>query len=456
MKKQIIITLLIALITQIGFSQTHISGELNLNIQEGIIEGKLLMSEFPKNQKLSLILNKGLNIKFIKENGVVIYHEAKEFSWDNIEYELYRSVNDTSIMENHTDIFIEYTGKYPTYTENEQASGDDKGVIAIKNGILRSTSQSPIIPILVENGKSLVLQTLDLKVNCNKSCTVFINGNVPQVGKTIIFKNDLPTEFLLYAGDYKTQAKGNVVLLNTNLKEPEITILSNEIDRIRTFYNEKLGIPYDTKVILPQIFTIGPKDQYSEWAFTVSPTIVLDYNKFATKIDLKNQNIDNGFSCLIAHEMAHKYFGGILTVPNNYWHFYTESIAQYLAFKYIEDVKSKEFYQKIVAGNMFNEKLKTFPNFYEIENTDTDITNASYNYYYFYLIGFENEFGVEKTYQLLRKMLENSKQDDLGSNYFRNCALEIGIPLEKWSLFDITYLKSENCIRKIEEKSLKN
>lgn len=150
MKKQIIFTLLIGLITQIGFSQTHISGELNLNIQDGIIEGKILMSELPKNRKLSLILNKGLNIKFIKENGVVIYHEAKEFSWDNIECELYLSVNDTLIMENHTDIYIEYTGKYPTYTEYEQASGDDKGVIAIKNGIIRSTSQSPIIPILVK------------------------------------------------------------------------------------------------------------------------------------------------------------------------------------------------------------------------------------------------------------------------------------------------------------------
>lgn len=260
----------------------------------------------------------------------------------------------------------------------------------------------------------------------------------------------------MYAGDFKTQTKGNVILLNTNLKEAEITILSNEIDRIRTFYNEKLGIPYDTKVILPQIFTIGPKDQYSEWGFTVSPTIVLDYNKFAKKIDLKNQNIDNGFSCLIAHEMAHKYFGGILTVPNNLWQFYTESIAQFLAFKYIEEVKSKEFYQKIVTENILKEELKTFPNFYEIENTATDITNASYNYYYFYLIGFEKEFGVEKTYQLLRKMLENSKQNDLGSYFFRNCALEIGIPLEKWTLYDITYLKSENCIRKIEEESLRN
>jgi len=456
MKKQIIFALLIALNTQIGFSQTHISGELHLCITEGIIEGKILMSNLPKNQRFSLMLNKGLNIKFIKENGEVIYHEATAFAWDNIEYELYRSVNDTATMASHTDIFIEYTGKYPTYTDEELASGDDKGVVAIKNGIIRSTSQSPIIPILVMNGKSLELQTLDLEVNCSKSSTVFINGNAPQFGKKTKFRNDLPTAFLLYAGDYATQEKENVILLNTNLKEAEITILSNEIDKIRTFYNDKLRIPYDSKVVLPQIFTIGPKDQYSEWAFTVSPTIVLDYNKFAKQIDFQNRTTDNDFSCLIAHEMAHKYFGGILTVPNNLWHFYIESIAQYLAFKYIEKVKSKEFYQKRMTENIMTEKSKNFPNFYEIENTNIDITNAAYNYYYFYLIGFEKEFGIEKTYQLLRKMLENCKQNDLGSNYIKNCALEIGIPLEKWTLYDMTYLKSDNCIRKIEEKFTRN
>ncbi len=452
MKKQIISILLLASITNIGFSQTHISGELNLNIKDGIIEGKILMSNLPKNQKLSLILNKGLNIKFVKENGKVIDPEVKEFAWDNIEYELYRSVNDTSMMESHTDIYIEYSGKYPTYTENEQASSDDKGVVAIKNGIIRSTSQSPIIPILIENRKSLSSQTMDLVVNCNKSCTVFINGNDPQFGKKLKFQNDIPNEFLLYAGDYQIQTKGNVILLNTNLKETEISIISDEIDRIRSFYNEKLGIPYNTKVILPQIFTIGPKNQYTEWGFTVSPTILLDYNKFSKKIDLQNKTVDNDFSCLIAHEMAHKYFGGILISPTNLWHFYTESIAQYLAFKYIEEVKSKELYQKKLTENTFTEKSKsrTFPNFYEIENTSINITNASYDYYYLYLIGFEKEFGIDKTYQLLRKMLDNNKQIGLGTEFLKNCILEIGIPIEKWTVYDDTYLKSNNCISKFE------
>jgi len=184
---------------------------------------------------------------------------------------------------------------------------------------------------------------------------------------------------------------------------------------------------------------------------TVSPTIVMDFSNFKDKVNLDSQTItDSGFVKTIAHEMAHKYFGGTLNAlsTKKLWIFYHESIAQYLAFKYIEEVKSEDLYNNFLNENTFTENYmtRTFPNYYEIEDFPFDLTNASYDYYYLYLIGFEKLFGKNKAYSLLRKMLENANKFGNGKNYFKDCALEIGLTKNEWETFDNMFLKSKNCI----------
>lgn len=455
MKINIILFLLI--LSNSIFSQTHISGDLNLNIQKGIIDGNITITKIPRNKKFSIILHKGLNIKFVKNNGEIVYPEPKELLWgNNVIYDLHSWVNDKKTLDSLTQIEIVYSGKFPTYNKNEEAADDDMGVVAIKNGILRSTFQYPIIPILMESEtlEWLSMNTYNLNINCNKRETVYLNGSEPKTGKKLQFINNTPTEFLLYAGKFKTIKKGNLILLNTELDEKYISILSKEIDKIRDFYTYRLKQTYDEKVIFPQIFSIGPKNQYSYWGFTVSPTIVMDFSNFKDKVNIDSQTItDFDFIKTIAHEMAHKYFGGTLNAlsTKKLWVFYHESIAQYLAFKYIEEVKSEDLYNSFLNENTFTEnyKTRTFPNYYEIEDFPLDLTNASYDYYYLYLIGFEKLFGKNKTYSLLRKMLENANKFGNGKNYFRDSALEIGLNKNEWETFDNMFLKSNNCINLI-------
>ena len=72
MRKYIFLAIFLCVLN-IAKSQTHISGTLYLDIDNGIIDGKIKMNNFPHNKKLSLILHKGMNIKFVKENGKVIF-----------------------------------------------------------------------------------------------------------------------------------------------------------------------------------------------------------------------------------------------------------------------------------------------------------------------------------------------------------------------------------------------
>lgn len=433
-----------------GYTQTHISGTLFLNIDEGIIEGKIKMSQFPHDKKLSMLLHKGMNIKFVKENGKIIYNNLKKLDDSNIEYEFYNWVNDNKVLDSLSDIYIEYSGKFPTYKDDEQAASDDMGVVAIKDGILRTTTQCPIIPFFIETKTENFLskQTYDLQIQSPKDITVYLNGCDIQKGKNLHFVNDLPLDFLMYAGTFNTLEVNKVKLLNTRLTKDDATVIANEIDKIRKFYKQKLGITYENEVVLPQIFSIGPKNQYSGWGFTVSPTIVLDYNEIKSKIQNGKLN-DNGFIKTIAHEMGHKYFGGTLKVPDNSWHFYHESISQYLAFKYIES-QSKSDYINYLKNATFNDRIKSsiIPTYYEINTTEKNITNVSYDYYYLYLLGFEKEFGNEKTFDLLQQMLKNAKDyTKYNSDFFRVIAMKVGVTEEQWEVFSEKYLKSQNCIK---------
>lgn len=452
MKKNITISLLFFFI--IAKSQTHISGTLFLDIDNGVIEGKIKMSDFPHNKQLSIILHKGMNIKFIKENGKIIYPNPKELVDDfNIRYNLHSWVNDNKVLPSLSDIYIEYSGKFPTYNNDEEAGDDDMGVVAIKDGILRTTTQYPIIPFFIEkeNGKSLSKQTYDLQVLSNQKITVYLNGCDTQKGKKMHFKNNVPLDFLMYAGTFNTLEVDKVKLLNTKLTKDDAIAISNEINSIREFYSQQLGIAYNSEVVLPQIFTIGPKNQYTGWGFTVSPTIVLDYNSIQSKI-INGKLNDNGFIKTIAHEMGHNYFGGILKVPDNLWRFYNESISQYLSFKYME-TKSRPDYLKFLKEATFTDKYKSqkFPNYYEIEKTEKNITNASYDYYYLFLFGFEKEFGKEKMFELLRQMLKNaSAYTEYNSDFFRINAMKTGISEQQWTNFNEKYLKSENCIKEFD------
>ena len=80
-----------------------------MDIDNGIIDGKIKMNNFPHNKKLSLILHKGMNIKFVKENGKVIFNNPKELvDGSNIQYEFHRWVNDNKVLDSLSDIYIEY------------------------------------------------------------------------------------------------------------------------------------------------------------------------------------------------------------------------------------------------------------------------------------------------------------------------------------------------------------
>lgn len=326
------------------------------------------------------------------------------------------------------------------------------GVIAIKNHILRATSQSNFTPKLKDRNtnKEISSFTYNIVLLSNTNEFVYLNGSKPQKGKKLEFVSDKPFDFLIYAGKYKVKHQGNLYLLNSNLEDKYVAVLAKNVEMISQFYSEIVGINYDDQVVFSQIFSIGPPTQYRKWAFTVTPTIVMDINELKSKIDLNTKTITDVVAFrTIAHEMAHKYLPNAIGTKN-LWRFYHETLAQYLAFKAVENIISKDAYQSELNKYTFTEENKkaTFKTFEEIENSEIDLTRASYDYYPLYLIGFEKMFGIEKTNKLLRQLVMDKNQFTFDTEYFKRSALKSGISKTEFQKYETDFLNSQNCLDK--------
>lgn len=438
-------------ISLVAFGQTpHLKGTMNLDIPKGLITCQFTFSNTSANGSYTILLNSGFNLKYFKHGDKLLDNTTKDNSGKK-EYELYSSAEDTVALKSVEGVSIFYTGAFPTYT-TDSITGDDMGVIAIKNNILRATVQSVFIPELVDRitKKHITSYTYDIIVNCSKTETVYLNGSAPQTGKILRFINNSPLDFLIYAGNYKVQQQNNLYLLNTNLDKKYVDVLAKTTEQISQFYSKNMGIAYDAKVVFPQIFSIGPKNQYAKWAFTVTPTIVMDVNELSSKIDLKTQTIiDPNTFRIIAHEMAHKYFMQKLNAigTRNLWRFYHETLAEYLAFKAVENILSPTIYKEQLIKYKFTDKNKaaSFPTFDEIENSEKDLTNASYNYYPLYLIGFEKMFGIDNTFKLLKQLVLDKDQFTFDTQYFKSRILKTGITQQDFEKYKAAFLNSTNC-----------
>ena len=439
------------------YSQTpHLEGTINLDIEKGLVHCNFKLSKIENNKSFSVLINRGFNVKYFKLNNQVL-DVARKPNYNSVEYDIYRanSIDSDLPLTSLENIEVEYNGAFPVFNGTERNDGDDMGNIAIKDGIIRATVQSNFIPELRDriSNKRITSFTFNITVNSETKTTVYLNGCVPKSGKNLKFQSEKPFDFLIYAGIYKVKHNENLYLLNSNLEDKYVEVLAENVKKISDYYSKSMGIGYDENVVFPQIFSVGPPNQYRKWAFTVTPTIVLDVNELNTKIDLSSRTItDTNTFRIIAHEMAHKYFMQQLNAngTKNLWRFYHETLAQYLAFKAVENLISESAYQKTLTDYTFTKENKeaTFKTFEEIDNSDVDLTRASYDYYPLYLIGFEKMFGIEKTYKLLKQLVVDKNEFTFDTEYFKKRSIGTGISKIEFEKYAEDYLNSKNCTNK--------
>lgn len=452
-------TLLSFLTHFVVWGQTpKLTGNIFINIGNGQITCDFLLSNLPKLDDPAIALNRGFNIKDLKLNDNSIDYNI-DWGFPGRTAFLSEGIGiipniDTIVPT--SNISITYTGAFPTYKENQEiASGDGMSVIAIKNSILRASHQTLWYPVLVDrtNNFTITKYEYDINVACKGCESIYLGGTEPLKARKGKFHTTEPNDIMLYAGKYNFTRVKNTYFLNSKLDKVQADILNASLDSIKTFYTQILQTNYTQPTVLAQIFSIGPKTQYEKWAFVVYPCIVADLNELPIQIDRETKKISNINTFRIySHELAHNFFGLKVKADNDYWGFFSESFAEYLCLKAIENFFGEEKYSEFLNVRYLHEKALS-KKYTPLPEIKSDIsTNHLYNYYPILLIGLEQVIGQKRMFQLLAHLVNSTKTTNLNMDTLKKSALDIGVSIEEWNIFESNYVKSENCLKLVKSE----
>jgi hypothetical protein len=420
----------------------HIAGRLIINMKAGTIQADLRLSNLPAlDTAFRIRLHHGMNIKFMQDSAGFIRFNGKSFG-DIMDYRPYRS---QSYLVSPRTIRINYTGAFPVYTDTMNLV-DYKSIIAFNGETLRATEESKWYPVIYDtkNDRELEKLSYDISVDCEDCKTMYINGTSAKPGPSANFKSTIPRALLLFMGNYNKQEFPGSDFLNARIQDDIAAAFDRQLTEIKTFYEKKLKVPYEEKIIFLEHKAIQNYGPDQSWGFVTFPTIAVAGLPFSKTIDPKTGKLNHfvRFS-FYAHELAHYYFGAVFVPNSTLRDFFIESTAEYLsmkvaAYEYGKDsTRSSIRYKK---GLLAENKIIPLSQF-----NDKDEMNDAYRYAYgpLLLLALEKRVGEEKIFQVLQNALKNK---DLNSDYafLTKIVKEAGIPLSVWREFEANVVNEIN------------
>jgi hypothetical protein len=411
-----------------------LSGKVTINMKQGLIIADLQLSGLPTlDTGFRIRLNRGMNMKLIRDSaGVVRYNNRP-----GDEFNTYRIHNGKSYIPLSKTLKVAYSGAFPVYTDTLTFS-DSKGVIAFNGKTMRASEQSKWYPVVYDTRSDHELAELryDITVDCNDCKMIYLNGSEAQVGPVQRFTSNTPYELLLFTGDYQKQAFSGSDFLNANMPDQVAKAFNAQIVGIKSFYQSKLGIPYQQKITFVQHKAIEPYGPNRSWGFVTFPSIAVAGGQFNNQIDPKTGKFNHIVKySFYAHELGHYYFGSILSPNSTLRWFFLESMAEYLSVKAAEKEYGKDSTLSYIrfAKKLLGDK-KIIP-LSKVTNTEQIDELYRYSYGPVLLLALEKRVGEDKVYRMLQHALKrNGEKTDYA--FFTSIAIESGISIKQWQDFE--------------------
>lgn len=424
----------------------HIQGTIYLKMSDGLIDCKFRVSNLPPLTSYKILLNHGMNIRyFTSDSGQVLHYDGYyngKTSGEAIEYKLMKNKSvDLPVLP--SAFGIQYKGAFPIYGDTLN-SFDFKGLIAFNGKTLRASEQSKWYPVIYDVVREQMIDkyTFDITVYTEDARTVFINGCPPSQAQPAHFSSATARPLLLFAGDYDFIKAGNNYMLNAPVDSVTAHAIFREMDKLKAFYVEKLGIPYGEGIYLISHKAVEPFKPGRSWGFTTFPSFAyagVDFESLITpQGGLAHTNI-----AFFGHELGHYYFhsesGPLL------W-FWLESATEYLSLKAAEAFTDTAFYHQRIRQYITSIKDKKYTPLARI-NKAADIDNG-YRYMYgpLILLCFEKQFGQKITYKVLSDVVKRAAHESITLDVFRQIVLANKIKEADFNRFYADYLDADQAV----------
>lgn len=466
--RQIVLIIAFQIFTYtICFAQyPHITGTVRLSITKGIIECDLKVSNIPEIGGYSILLNAGLNVNYFRDSSDSNNYYYERYYNDKISYEAFQYYfpnNDNTQRFLPKNFRINYIGAFPVINDTlRMSNGEDwKGNIAFNNKYLRATEQSAWYPILYDTLNDVVHDkvTYDLKIICEDEENIYINGSLPIKDSVAILNSNIPSELLIFVGNYKFIKKDETWFVNTFLDDKEQNVLCNWSNKIINFYENKLKIPYGYSVIF---MGAEPVSKSQNWMFVTYPTIVVigryPYNIKGYFNQKTHEIKDSSIIEFYAHEFGHYYFGTYFNPNAELKWMFLEGISEYISLQATHEILGKKYYNESIQNYIEQIRDSDILPLNLVKESDIDETYR-YNYIPLLLTTLENEIGEKKVWNWLNFVL-NSKNVKTNYDFFKSSLLKSGVTQDEFNRFEETYIISpnskSNVLNKVQESTFQN
>ena len=425
----------------------HMKGQVKIDLKLGLISNHLCLNNFTPSRRdtIYFLLHHGLNIEYITDsNGKSLsYTGHTDLHPVSVALRYAIPANDSL-----TSICIRYKGAYPVFDTTE-ALFDYKERIAFNGKTVRADANTAWYPILYEPASDIRHEdiTLDITVDCDGCSAIYINGSQPVQGNKAKITSASPFPALLFAGHYDVKEFNNFLFLNSKVNEDDAQSFTQQLERIKQFYVEFTGIPYENNLVFIHQIPVA-KSRYATgraWGFVSYPSMVyagIDYDLFAKALtDPEEPNVV--VWQLLAHELAHYYFGTLFRTSSRYSPFYTESFADYFSLKVVEHFFGNTPYKKKLE-EYYKEVLKA-KDLVGLKNaTRQELGKDIYRYRYgpLLLASLEQEIGKKKMKQFLALLFQLPEEEMKKADYdlLHSTALKAGVSPNQWSQFEKKYV----------------
>lgn len=420
----------------------HITGKVTVNMKAGIIKADLKLTNLPiLDTAFRIRLNHGMNIKFLADSAGLVRFNSKAVG-DVMDYRPYRG---QKYVVSPSTIRVSYVGAFPIYTDTLNLA-DYKSIIAFNGETLRATEESKWYPVIYDtkNDREIEKLTYDIKVECEDCKMIYLNGSSAQPGPSATFKSTTPYALLLFSGNYNKQEFAGSDFLNAKMQEETAAAFDHQIMGIKTFYEQKLKVPYKEKIVFLEHKAIQNYGPNQSWGFVTFPTIAVAGLPFSKTIDLKTGKLNHfvRFS-FYSHELAHYYFGTVFVPNSTLRDFFIESTAEYLSIKAAEHEYGKDSTRSTIRfkkGLLGDNKIIPLSKF-----TDHDEMNDIYRYSYgpLVLLSLEKRIGEEKMYLLLQHALKY-KNENSDYAFLVRIVKAAGVSMSDWNEFEANVVNQSN------------
>ncbi|NAS30193.1 hypothetical protein GTQ40_04345 [Flavobacteriaceae bacterium R38] len=445
--------LLFVLITLNSFNakgQTHLSGQVAINLNTGLIACDFKLINLPNVENYKVLLNKGFNIKHFKnEDNTTLHYNgyyAPFVQGEALGYHFSDSKRNKIDLPRAFE--VSYVGAFPKY-ENEYNVFDFKGLIAINNQTLRATEQTKWYPVIydVDADKLFNSYTYDIEVSIigttnTDSTSIFINGSAPKKETKSRFVSKKQVPLFLFAGNYSFIDNNGDYILNADVTSQNAELIFNNIEIIKASLSEKLKQKFTDNIYLLNHKAVNKRRAGSSWGFNVYPSFAFTGLNFNTLVK-ENKRFDDNNIRYFAHEFAHNYFSTNVNSGKLKW-FWLESFPEYLSFSVASDLCDKEYLPKVL---LFKTKRLSDKNFKPLtEIVDKDEIDDLYRYSLGPLIlqCFQDTFSKEKTNKIMVSLLKKANRKSLTLKDFKEAAIESGIKKSDFESFNEKYISSKN------------